>query len=77
MNAKDRINYFSVIDKINKGKIDSLSNDEMEWLRNNQEVVSDIKKERNKRSILKNSPGIQDTIEEILFVLDLSDRMYR
>lgn len=77
MNAKDRINYFNVIDKINKGKIDSLSNDEMEWLRNNQEVVSDIKKERNKRSILKNSPGIQDTIEEILFVLDLSDRMYR
>jgi hypothetical protein len=77
MNAKDRINYFSVIDKINKGKIDSLSNDEMEWLRDNQEVVSDIKKERNKRSILKNSPGIQDTIEEILFVLDLSDRMYR
>jgi hypothetical protein len=77
MNAKDRINYFSVIDKINKGKIDSLSNDEMEWLGDNQEVVSDIKKERNKRSILKNSPGIQDTIEEILFVLDLSDRMYR
>jgi hypothetical protein len=77
MNATDRIKYFSIVTKINKGQFDDITDDEYLWLKNNPKVLKEMNAVRKKREILKSSQGTLDTIEEILFVLDLSDRMYR
>jgi hypothetical protein len=77
MNATDRIKYFSIVTKINKGQFDDITDDEYLWLKKNPKVLKEINTVRKKREILKSSQGTLDTIEEILFILDLSDRMYR
>lgn len=77
MNATDRIKRFSIINKINKGNFDDITNEEYLWLKNNPDVLKEMNQARKKREILNSSQGAQGTIEEILFVLDLSDRMYR
>lgn len=77
MNATDRIKYFSIVNKINKGKFDDITQDEYLWLQKNPNVLKKMNQVRKKREILNASKGTIDTIEEILFILDLSDRMYR
>lgn len=77
MNATDRIKRFSIINKVNKGNFDDITNEEYLWLKNNPDVLKEMNQARKKREILNSSQGAQGTIEEILFVLDLSDRMYR
>lgn len=77
MNATDRIRYFSIVAKLNKGLFDDITEDEYRWLQKNPTVLKNINTSRKKQEILNKSEGSQDTIEEILFVLDLSDRMYR
>jgi hypothetical protein len=77
MNATDRIRYFSIVAKLNKGLFDDITEDEYHWLQKNPTVLKNINNSRKKQEILNKSEGSQDTIEEILFVLDLSDRMYR
>ena len=77
MNATDRIKYFSIVSKINKGQFGDITEDEYHWLQKNPMVLKRINTARKKQEILNKSEGSQDTIEEILFVLDLSDRMYR
>lgn len=77
MNATDRIKYFSIVSKINKGNFDDITQDEYLWLQKNPNVLKEMNQVRKKREILNSSKGTMNTIEEILFVLDLSDRMYR
>lgn len=77
MNATDRIKYFSIVSKINKGNFDDITQDEYLWLKKNPNVLKEMNQVRKKREILNDSKGTMNTIEEILFVLDLSDRMYR
>lgn len=77
MKAKDRIKYASILSKIAKQKLSELTDEEYEWLTSNRDLIVGIKKQKEKYDILKHCTGIHDTIEEILFVLDLSDRMYR
>jgi|TARA_B100000085_G_C18537761_1_gene510707 hypothetical protein len=77
MKAYDRIKYFSVVNKINQGEFNSLDSDEIQWLQDHPEVISSMKSERHKQDILRKCPGKQDTVEEILFLLDLSDSMYK
>ena len=77
MNATDRIKYFSIVSKINKGNFDDITQDEYLWLKKNPNVLKEMNQVRKKREILNSSKGTMNTIEEILFVLDLSDRMYR
>lgn len=77
MKAYDRIKYFSVVNKINQGEFNSLDSDEIKWLQDHPEVISNMKSERHKQDILRKCPGKQDTVEEILFLLDLSDSMYQ
>lgn len=77
MNATDRIKYFSIVSKINKGNFDDITKDEYLWMKKNPNVLKEMNSARKKIDILKSSKGSIDTIEEILFILDLSDRMYR
>ena len=77
MNAYDRIKYFSVVNKINQGEFNSLDHDEIRWLQEHPKLITNMKIERHKRDILRKCPGKKDTVEEILFLLDLSDSMYR
>ena len=77
MNAHDRIKYFSVVSKVNQGDFSSLNSEEVHWLQDDTDVISNIKNERHRREILRKCPVQQDTVEEILFLLDLSDVMYR
>ena len=63
--------------KINKGEFDSITPEEYSWLQKNPKLLKDMSKVRKKRDIINSSKGSADTIEEILFILDLSDRMYR
>jgi len=77
MNATDRIKYFSIVSKINKGNFDDITQDEYLWLQKNPNVLKKMNQVRKKREILNSSKGTMNTIEEILFILDLSDRMYR
>lgn len=77
MNAKERIKYFSIVNKINKGLWDDITKDDYEWLQKNPDVIKNIKTSREKIDILNKCEGASGTIEEILFVLDLSDRMRR
>jgi len=77
MNAQDRIKYFSIVSKINQGDFNLLDSEEMQWLQSHPELISNMKDERHKRDIIRKCPGIQDTVEEILFLLDLSDTMYK
>jgi hypothetical protein len=77
MNAQDRIKYFSIVTKINQGNFDQLDSEEMVWLQSHPDLISDMKNGRYKQDVLRKCPGVQDTIEEILFLLDLSDTMYK
>ena len=77
MNASDRIKYFSIVSKINKGQFDDIDPDEYTWLQSNPHVLKDMNLIRKKEEILQKCMGIHGTVEEILFSLDLSDRMYR
>ena len=60
-----------------QGEFNSLDSDEIKWLQDHPEVISNMKSERHKQDILRKCPGKQDTVEEILFLLDLSDSMYQ
>ena len=77
MNASDRIKYFSIVSKINKGRLDDINPDEFALLQKNPNILKDMNLTRKKEEILQKSMGCQGTVEEILFSLDLSDRMYR
>ncbi len=77
MNAYDRIKYFSVVSKVNQGDFSLLNSEEVQWLQDHPDVISNIKTERHRREILRKCPGQQDTVEEILFLLNLSDNMYK
>lgn len=77
MKAEDKIKYSSIIEKINKTKMENLTEDEYEWLKHHTSLIQKIKKNKQKENILNAMVGNKDTIEEILFNLDLSDRMYR
>jgi hypothetical protein len=77
LTATDRIRYASIREKVYKGKISELTDEEYEWLKHHPEFVKNVKKQRQKVEILKHCDDVKDTIEEILFVLDLSDRMLR
>ena len=70
MNAHDRIKYFSVVSKVNQGDFSSLNSEEVQWLQDHPDVISNIKNERHRREILRKCPGQQDTVEEILFLLN-------
>lgn len=77
MKAEDRIKYASITEKINKKRISELTDDEYEWLKYHPNLISEIRRYKQKSDIMKGTVGNKDTIEEILFDLDLSDRMYR
>lgn len=77
MNAKERIKYFSIVNKINKNLWDEITKEDYEWLQKNPDVIKNIKMSREKIDIISKCDGASGTIEEILFVLDLSDRMRR
>lgn len=77
MRASDRIKYFSIVSKINKGQFDDIAPDEYAWLQSNPHVLKDMNLTRKKEEILQKSVDCHGTVEEILFSLDLSDRMYR
>lgn len=77
MKAEDKIKYSSIVEKINKTKMEDLTEDEYEWLKHHTSLIQKIKKNKQKENILNAMVGNKDTIEEILFNLDLSDRMYR
>tara|TARA_Y100001936_G_C15773380_1_gene507431 strand:+ start:456 stop:689 length:234 start_codon:yes stop_codon:yes gene_type:complete len=77
MRASDRIKYFSIVSKINSGQLSDIQPDEYSWLQENPHILRDMNLSRKKEEILQKSDGIHGTIEEILFSLDLSDRMYR
>lgn len=51
MNATDRIKYFSIVSKINKGEFDSITPEEYSWLQKNPKLLKDMSKVR-KREIL-------------------------
>jgi hypothetical protein len=77
MNAEDRIKYASITQKINKKRISELTEDEYDWLKYHPNLISEIRKHKQKNDIMNATVGNKNTIEEILFDLDLSDRMYR
>ena len=77
MRASDRIKYLSIISKINSGQFDEIDSEEYSWLQKNPNILKDMNIIRKKQEILQKSTGIHGTVEEILFSLDLSDRMYR
>lgn len=77
MKAEDRIKYASITEKINKKRISELTDDEYKWLKYHPHLISEIRRHKQKTDILNSAVGNKNTIEEILFDLDLSDRMYR
>jgi len=77
MNASDRINYYNIVSKVNNGSFDDIEPEEYLWLQNNPHVLKNMNLSRKKEEILQKCAGIHGTVEEILFSLDLSDRMYR
>lgn len=77
MKASDRIKYASISEKINKKNISDITEDEYEWLKYHPELLEEIKKQTKKVEIMSACVGNKGTIEEILFNLDLSDRLYR
>jgi hypothetical protein len=77
MKANDRIKYATIVEKINKRRISELTEEEYDWLKYHPDLIAKIKFQKQKNDIIKSSSGNKDTIEEILFELDLSDRMFR
>lgn len=77
MKAEDRIKHASIIQKINKKRISELTEEEYDWLKYHPNIISEINRCKQKNDIMNAAVGNKNTIEEILFDLDLSDRMYR
>jgi hypothetical protein len=77
MNASDKIKYYSIVSKVNNGLLDDIEPEEYLWLQNNPHVLRNMNLTRKKEGILQKCAGIRGTVEEIIFSLDLSDRMYR
>jgi len=77
MNSSERIKYFSIVNKINRGEFDKLTADEMLLLQREPLFLTTMKKSREKKDILRKSTQHHGTIEEILFELDLSKTLYK
>ena len=77
MNSSERIKYFSIVKKINRGEFDQLTEDEMLLLQKNPSFLMGMKNSREKKDLLRRCPQHQGTIEEILFELDLSNTLYK
>jgi len=77
MKAKDRIKYATITQKINKKQISELTEEEYNWLKYHPDLIPEIRRHKQKTDIMNCTVGNKNTIEEILFDLDLSDRMYR
>jgi hypothetical protein len=77
MNSSERIKYFSIVNKINRGEFDKLTEDEMLLLQREPLFLTTMKKSREKKDLLRKSNQHHGTIEEILFELDLSKTLYK
>ena len=53
MRASDRIKYFSIVSKINKGQFDDIAPDEYVWLQSNPHVLKDMNLTRKKKNYFK------------------------
>jgi len=77
MNAADKIQYASILTKINKGKISELTEDDYLWLKQHPTIIPEIRWQRKKSEVMEINKDCKGTINEILHNLDLSDRMMR
>lgn len=77
MNAADRIQYASILNKINKGRISELTEDDYVWLKQHPTIIPKIRWERMKSEAMEINKDCKGTINEILHNLGLSDRMMR
>jgi hypothetical protein len=77
MNAADRIQYASILVKINKGRISELTEDDYLWLKKHPTIIPEIRWERKKSEAMEINKDCKGTINEILHNLGLSDRMMR
>ncbi len=49
MKAEDKIKYSSIVEKINKTKMEDLTEDEYEWLKHHTSLIQKIKKINKKK----------------------------
>lgn len=77
MTEKDKKIYKNIFKKILENKKDSMTYDEGTWLMERPELMDLAKKLNAKVKIMSRFPEYKNTIEEILFILDLSDRFLR
>lgn len=82
MNEEDQKRYNSIVKKImSSDPSDSekllFSAEDIKWMSDNPKYKNLINKLKSKYQILSHHKDARGTIEEILFLLDLSDRFYR
>jgi hypothetical protein len=77
MTEKDKKIYKNIFKKILENKKDTMTYEEGTWLMERPELMDLAKKLNAKVKIMARFPEYKNTIEEILFILDLSDRFLR
>lgn len=82
MNEEDQERYNSIMKKImscdpSDTEDEIFTQEDIKWMADNPKYKNLITKLRLKYQILSHHKDAKGTIEEILFLLDLSDRFYR
>lgn len=77
MTEHDKNIYKSITKKIINRRRHDITDDEVEWLKKHPDILLITKKMVAKVEILSYHESCKDTMEEILFILDLSDSFIR
>lgn len=77
MTEEDKKIYKSISRKIMDDKKDTLTEEETLWLKERPELMAIARRMAAKAKIMSNFKDCKGTIEEIIFMLDLSDRFIR
>jgi hypothetical protein len=77
MSEEDKTIYKEITKKVMDNKRDELTYEQLIWLKENPNIKKLVHKMAAKVEIMSYFKESKDTIEEILFILDLSDRFIR
>lgn len=77
MTEEDKKIYKSISRKIMDDKKETLTEEENAWLKERPELMSIARRMAAKAKVMSHFKDCKGTIEEIIFMLDLSDRFVR